>query len=414
MLPGPEVDGTSHHRAHIAQFLVRMGTASEYRLKVAHVTATFPPYWGGTGNVAYHNARILHERGHEVTVFTATPVGREPMRFPFRVEYLKARFRLGNAPFTVGLVSRLKNFDLIHLHYPYIFGTELTELAARIHRTPMILTYHNRLQERDRIKHALFTLYNLSAEPLAFWSASRIAAVRRDHFIALHPELADDKRVCEIRNGVDATLFSPVPKRQARIAVGLCVDSPIALFVGALDQAHRFKNVEGLISALAGAQGDAHLVIVGDGGLRPSLQSLALDLGLEGRVHFLGAKSPEELPPIYSAADVCVLPSTEVESFGLVLIESLACGTPIIASDLPGVRDAVAPGIDGWRVPPGDQRSLTDALEAAFADPARSAAMGQEGRAKAVRNYSWDRMGELLESVYLEMIAEPRTSIARA
>lgn len=106
-------------------------------MKIAHVTATFPPYWAGTGNVAYHHARILHQRGHEVTVFTARIPGGVSQSFLFPIEYLRTPFRLGNAPLTPQLVLRLGGFDLIHLHYPYIFGTELALLAAKHYRTPL-------------------------------------------------------------------------------------------------------------------------------------------------------------------------------------------------------------------------------------------------------------------------------------
>src|SRR5438270_13371710 len=97
--------------------LTRFEPGDTAHMRIAHVTATFPPYWAGTGNVAYYHARTLTERGHDVTVFTATPHRGGSQRFPFAVEYLRAPFRLGNAPFTPHLVYRLRGFDLIHLHY---------------------------------------------------------------------------------------------------------------------------------------------------------------------------------------------------------------------------------------------------------------------------------------------------------
>jgi glycosyltransferase involved in cell wall biosynthesis len=180
----------------------------------------------------------------------------------------------------------------------------------------------------------------------------------------------------------------------------------LALFVGALDQAHRFKNVDGLIRAFAKATiAQAHLWIVGDGDLRPQLQELGSQLGLGQRLHFLGRYPPQQLPGLYSAADVVVLPSTGVESFGLVLLEALACQTPVIASALPGVRTLVAPGQDGWLVAPSDEASLSQALDLALSDPKRNQAMGQSGRAKVVREYDWAVIGERLEGIYREVLA---------
>lgn len=370
-------------------------------MRIAHVTATFPPYWAGTGNVAYHNARLMHERGHEVTVFTAATPRDHEMTFPFPVERLPAAFRLGNAPFTPALARRLRGFDIIHLHYPFIFGAELTMWAAWRAGTTLVFSYHNQLQERRPLKRALFALYNLLVEPLLFRQAAHIVAVRKGHFLALHPRFANDPRLVEVPNGVDTDAFAPSDRRAARAALGWPADAPTALFVGALDQAHRFKYVDGLLRAFARVTvPDARLVIVGDGDLRPGLERLAGELGVRGRVAFLGRRAPEALPPIYGAADVSVLPSTGVESFGVVLIESMACGTPPIVADLPGVREAVAPDVDGLLVPPGDGAALTKALERALADVAATRAMGERGRAKVVRQYDWCVIGDRIEGLY--------------
>lgn len=384
-------------------------------LRIAHVTATFPPYWAGTGNVAYHNARLMHERGHHITVFTAQTSGEKyisppsgvALTFPFRVVRLPAPFRLGNAPFTPGLLSGLQGFDLIHLHYPYIFGAELAWLASRLYSTPLLFTYHNRLQEHTPVKRELFGLYNALIEPLIFLSASRILAVRKEHLLAQHPGLRKDPRVREASNGVDTRLFSPGDPLEARRALGVSAQTPVALFVGALDPAHRFKNVDGLIRAFARVRVPAaELWVVGEGGLRAELEGLAGQLGLKERVRFLGKRTPDELPALYRAADVSVLPSTGVESFGLVLIESLACATPVIASALPGVRTLVTDGVDGHLVAPGDELALAEALELRLRERKAGQAMGQKGREKVLRLYDWEVIGEQLEHLYREVVSE--------
>src|SRR5581483_4865092 len=125
-------------------------------MKIAQVTATFPPYWGGTGNVVAETARLLHERGHVVTVLTGQRPGTEVIDFPFGIEYLPALLRLGNAPLTPHLVGKLRGYDLVHLHYPFIFGAEITCGAARYWRIPLVLTYHNELLEVQPVKRVLF------------------------------------------------------------------------------------------------------------------------------------------------------------------------------------------------------------------------------------------------------------------
>lgn len=373
---------------------------------IAHITATFPPYWAGTGNVAYHNARLLHEQGHDVTVFTASTSTDGTMAFPFPVVRLPPLFRLGNAPFTPRLLKSLRGFKLLHLHYPYIFGTEFALLAARYYRIPLVVTYHNRLTEDKLLKRFLFGIYNATAEPTLLCQATRLLAVRREHFLSLFPQ--QPFPVEELSNGVDTDLFAPVDKAQARAALGLQTDAPIALFVGALDQAHRFKNLHGLLEAFANVPlQNARLHVVGEGNLRPSLEAHAHELGLASRVRFFGACPPEALPVHYSAADVTVLPSTHVESFGLVILESLACATPVIASDLPGVRTLIetqAYRSDGLLVPPRDLQALGRALTDLLGDPLRARRMGSNGRQHVLVTYDWRIIGQRLEHLYQEVL----------
>jgi glycosyltransferase involved in cell wall biosynthesis len=373
-------------------------------MKIAHVTATFPPYWAGTGNVAYHNARLMQERGHEVTVFTAKTANDGELKFSFNVERLPVVFRIGNAPFTPSLLGKLRGFDLIHLHYPFIFGAELALLASKRYQIPLVLTYHNQLQEQHPIKRTIFGTYNLAAEPTLLNQATRLFAVQEEHLTSIHPRFKGHSKLVELPNGVDTRVFLPHCKSQVRTALKLPEDVPIALFVGALDQAHRFKNVDGLLKAFAKLPiQNARLLIVGDGDLRPSLESLAASLGLTSRVHFLGKRPPEALPPVFSAADVTVLPSTSVESFGIVLVESMACGTPVIAADLPGVRALVDPGVDGLRISASNEEALIEALHIVLSSPADAIKMGKHGCRKVQQHYDWKVIGRILDQAYFDI-----------
>jgi glycosyltransferase involved in cell wall biosynthesis len=376
-------------------------------VNIIHVTSTFPPYWAGTGNVAYHNALVLHEGGHDVTVLTAEQPDGRTFATPFTTHYLPAVFRLGNAPLTPSLLRYLKRADVIHLHYPYIFGAEFAWIAGKLRNIPLVLTYHNQLQETQPVKKMLFNLYNAFSEPVLLHSARKVLAVTQGHFASLHPKFAIKATVSELPNGVDTTYFRPT-QTNLRETLGTPADKPVALFVGALDQAHRFKNVDGLLRAFTNLTTDAELWIIGDGDLRSSLETLARQLELDQRVRFLGKRSPAELPPFYSAADVVVLPSTRVESFGLVLIEAMACATPVIASALPGVKSLVRDGVDGWLSYPDDHAHLSKVLSEAFSNRERSKTMGQAGREKVLRNYDWRTIGERLETLYEEVTREPR------
>ncbi|GGJ75764.1 glycosyltransferase family 4 protein [Deinococcus aquiradiocola] len=364
-------------------------------MKIAHVTATFPPYWAGTGNVAYHNARLLHERGHEVVVFTASTPRDAEMQFPFEVRRLPAVFRIGNAPLTPGLVSALRGFDAIHLHYPFIFGAELTALAARRYRIPLMITYHNDLLAGGA-RGLIFRAYTATSQPLVLRQADLLLGTSRDYaehsfFSSTTPRGAN---FAVLPNGVDVQQFLPGTRSGERYA----------LLVGGLDSAHHFKGVRVLIEAVSRLP-DARAVIVGDGDLRGEYEALAARIA-PGRVRFAGRVPPAELARLYGEATVGVLPSTtQGEAFGMVLIEAMAAGAPVIASNLPGVRTVVEHGRDGLLVEPGDVDGLTRALATLLGDPGQAREMGARGRAKVHRLYDWNVIASTLEGLYAQVTA---------
>lgn len=362
-------------------------------MRIAEVTATFPPYRGGTGNIAYQNAKILSELHHDVTVFT--PRLGSAINAPFEIVYLDPLIRVGNASVVPSLSKKLKGFDLVHLHYPFI-GAESVLISCKSGRVPLLVTYHNRLEESHPIKKHLFNLYNGTLEPLILRHATMVASVNHDHFHHLFPHYQD----FEVPNGVDTNLFTPGNRSMARKALGLNSSDPVVLFVGALDQAHRFKNVPLLLRAIAQME-HVYLVIVGGGDQESSLVHYATQLGLDGRVRFAGARAPVELPDYYRAADVTVLPSNKTESFGLVLVESMACGTPVIASDLPGLRSVVTHGRTGLLVPPNDLAALHAALRRVFSSPDERLEMGSQAHTRVERSFAWSVVKRRLEDACL-------------
>lgn len=360
-------------------------------MRIAEVTATFPPYRGGTGNVAYHHARMLTDLSHDVTVFTPSMNQRPDM--PFNMSYLYPRVRFGNASLVLSLARQLTGFDLIHLHYPFI-GAESVLVASTRGHIPLLVSYHNRLEESHFAKNLLFRGYNATFERIILKRASIIASVNHDHFHQLFPRL---KHV-EVPNGVDTNLFRPGDRIKARQEIGVDPADQMALFVGALDHAHRFKNVPILLEAIAPLN-RVRLLVIGDGDLKPSLMAYAQQLGISGRVHFLGSMAPDELPTYYRAADVTVLPSNQTESFGLVLVESMACGTPVIASSLPGLRTVVENDFTGLLVPPNDQAALRIGLKRIFSDTPGRLWMGCEARKHVVAHFAWNAVRQRLEDV---------------
>jgi glycosyltransferase involved in cell wall biosynthesis len=380
-------------------------------LRIAHVTATFPPYTGGTGNVCYHNARELARRGHEVHVFTGlrpdTAIREEHEGFTIR--RLRAWLQIGNASVSPDLVRSLRGFDVIHLHYPCIPNAELARLAAAIHRVPLVVSFHNDLLG-DGVRAGFFALYQQLSARLTVRGAARLCVVSRDHYEAsrLRRALAGaPPKVVELPNGVDLQSFQVAPVADdPRARHGIPPTAKLLLFVAALDRAHHFKGLGTLLQAARYLPRDIRLLVVGDGDLRRLYEQQAAHFNLAERVVFAGAIAHDNLPPYFRSADLTILPSSPPESFGLVLIESLACGTPPVASDIPGVRTVVEHGRDGLLVEPRNPLALAEAIVRILRDDGGRREMGRRGRAKVEARYDWQAIGARLEATYLHILGQ--------
>jgi glycosyltransferase involved in cell wall biosynthesis len=378
-------------------------------MRITQITATFLPAHNGTAQVCFRNALELVRRGHHVHVFTPAYPGapHDEIMGGVAVHRLQPLLRSGNAALLPQLVGVLRGFDIIHLHYPFL-GGEVSALAARLQRTPLVVTYH-----QDVLLHGPMGLIEkalrLTAGRAALRRADRVLFTSADYGRASYagPLLhGRESAICELPNGVDPTAFTPGPPpadlaAQCRLAPG----DRALLLVAALDRAHYFKGVPVLLEALARLPEGVKAVLVGDGDLRGEYQATVARLGLGSRVHFAGRVADGALPDYYRLADLTVLPSTTMgEAFGLVLLESLACGTPVVASNLPGVRTVVDEDCDGLLAAPGDAGDLAAKVAVLLATPDRLHDMGWHGRAKVQSRYAWPAIGEQLEQIYFGVL----------
>ncbi|MEM4724781.1 MAG: glycosyltransferase family 4 protein, partial [Candidatus Hadarchaeum sp.] len=223
-------------------------------MRIAHVTATFPPHYSGTGMVCYYNAIGLARLGHKVTVFTADYPPCQPT-YPKEIEVQRLRpwFRIGNAPLLPGLLQ-LEGFDLIHLHYPFYFGAELVFYRSRQSGLPYVLTYHQDVHFPGLLRFAEKLHYRLLGKRILTHAAKVLAtswdyarASRLGELLQAKPAAVD-----ELPNGVDTECFHPaIDANELRKRYGLGADERVVLFVGALDRAHFFKGVAVLLQAMA-------------------------------------------------------------------------------------------------------------------------------------------------------------------
>ena len=219
---------------------------------------------------------------------------------------------------------------------------------------------------------------------------------------------ADPKRIDVVAPGVDRAVFSVGSRRGARAALGLG-DGPVLLFVGRIQP---LKGLDVAVETLAGVgrrHDDAQLLVVG-GASGPDGQRELLRIEdavrrhrLQGRVRLVQPQPHHLLSTYYRAADVCLVPSRS-ESFGLVALEAAACGVPVVAADVGGLRTLVDHGRNGFRIPERDPSRYTQAVLSILDDPSLASSMARRGAEMAGR-YSWTATAARLRRIFADLSA---------
>lgn len=228
---------------------------------------------------------------------------------------------------------------------------------------------------------------------------------------------ASPERIRVVPAGVDSSIFTPGEDGETRAALGVGSQT-VVLFVGRLQPLKRPDLAVRSIAELASRRPelDPILIVVGgpsgQDGIQPAaLEELARDLGAAGRVRVLPPVPHNELPALYRAADVLIVPSRS-ESFGLVALEAASCGRPVVATDVGGLRTTVRDGASGILVRDDSPSGFANAIERVLLEPAMRAAMGSAGRHLA-RRFDWRQSSMELLAVYEEAASQPDSSQAR-
>lgn len=375
---------------------------------VNHVVA-HPPFREGTGTVCYYNAAALQQLGCNVRVYATRRKDIDNHQvLPDFYHLMPSWFSVGLAYLTPALLS-MPDADIIHLHFAFIFGSELTVLRSFIGRTPLVITCHNDLLAGG-IRRPLFWLYNRLSVPLVFGHARKLVVVSRDYaYRSIYASTFRRREadLIEIPNGVDVEAFRPdVPCGFIRPRYAIDPDDFLLLFVSSLDRPHISKGLDLLLDALAAVPNPkVKLLVAGEGEMRALYEEQARRLGLSARVIFAGylTHAPDELPACYAAADAVVIPS-RLEAFGLALAQGMSAGKPVIGSDIPGVRTLVLDGECGLLIPVDDRAALADSIQTLVSDRTLAARLGKNGRERIVAQYSWLGAGRKLLALYQRVL----------
>lgn len=376
--------------------------------KIAIVVCAWPPQGGGIGNNAYYHAQKIAERGYEIEVFTPWYATTKEREENFKITYLNMWPRFGMAGFSWSLYGQLKNFDIIHLYYPF-FGNDLVVWLFKIFHRDKKLVIHYEMDPIGRGWQKLFfATYMKLFSGLVVSTSDRIAVLSWDH--AEHSYLTrflskSRSKFVVVPNGIDTNIFHPQLKDEALMKVcGLRSDDKVMIFVGGLDKQHFFKGVDVLLRALKKLRAEnlsVKLIVVGEGDLKVGYQKLAGELNISEYVVFAGWVDNKSLAKYYSLADVFVLPSTvSTESFGIVIAESQACGVPGVVSNWPGSRETLKNNATGYIVRPGDVDDLADKISLVLKDEVSGQKMREEAAKRARELYSWEKVIEEIDLLY--------------
>ncbi len=372
---------------------------------------------GGLNVYVVETARRLAARGIAVEVFTRATSSDQPPSHELAPGVLVRHVTAGPfeglsknelpaqlCAFTAGVLRAEARrepgwYGIIHSHY-WLSG-QVGWLARDRWGVPLVHTAHT----LGKVKNAALAegdvpeprLRIIGEEQVVAEADQLVASTEHEARDLIELYAADPAKVRTVPPGVDLEQFTPGRRAEARASLGLPADRPVLLFVGRIQP---LKAPDVLLRAAAELDEDVTVAVLGaPSGSDPAwLASLADALGVADRVRFVPPVERTVLPQWYRAADLTVVPSYN-ESFGLVALESQACGTPVVAAAVGGLPTAVADGVSGVLVDGHDPAQWAKVVDGLLAAPARLAELGSAARDHAA-HFSWERTTEELLAAY--------------
>ena len=359
-----------------------------------------------------HVPHVVHELGF----------GNRVVHVPSGPETPKAKSELANyiPDFVEGIkqfaIEKGIHYDVIHSHY-WMSGLAAEALSDAWGGTPIVHMFHTLGEMKNRVARSESEragVDRLKGERQVLRRADRIIAATIAEITQLRfLYRAESRKLVIIPPGVDTSHFYPIPADEAKQYLGLKPENRMVLFVGRIEP---LKGLDTLIQAMScldlqEIHRPVHLAIIGgEPDVIPEdmteemtrLQKLCDDLCMGGMVVFLGKRGQDTLPYYYSAAEVVVMPSL-YESFGMVALEAMACGTPVIASEVGGLGYLVQNDVTGYTIPDSDPAELCEKLASLLGDANLRESMGQRAAEYAL-DYAWEKIAARIVEVYIGLV----------
>ncbi|MDP6419618.1 MAG: glycosyltransferase family 4 protein [Candidatus Krumholzibacteria bacterium] len=372
-------------------------------MKIGMLSEFYYPQPGGISEHLRALSRQLRLRGHEVQILTSNIRGNVVERDPgirrlgrsLAVPYNGSLSRISLGWRLSRHFDRLleeEQFDLVHIHNPYMPTLPLLALSRA--KCPLVGTFHSNFSMDPLIWLFQRPLRRLLARQKAGIAVSEAAR------LAAEPLCPGEHPI--IPNGVDFSFFEEIARQGGDSFSGLDSSKKKILFVGATVRRKGLPYLLKAFERLRQDRDDLELIVVGDGPDRRRIQR-KIPQQLRDDIHFVGFVPRGKLAEYYASADIFCAPSLGQESFGMVLLEAMAAGLPVVGFDIEGYRDVVSHERDGLLVPPRDELALAEALDRLLATPEECIRFGRAGQLKA-ESMDWSRIAERVESVYYEVL----------
>ncbi|MFB6235793.1 MAG: glycosyltransferase family 4 protein [Halopenitus sp.] len=371
-------------------------------MHIVNVCQDFPPDARGIGQRVYHFSKRLVKRGHDVTVLTRGPATGTTEESYEGVNVYRVRF-LPLYPFHLHVHSRMieqtvdsfnQEVDVVVLHTPLVPKVAVDAPTIVWSAAPTVQGIQNRgWSDLFSVGMKIFRPILERVDEAAVRSGDYNVAVSETSANELRSEY-DLENVEVVSSGIDIDKFSPVEDKTSR--------GGQILYAGALDG---LKGLSDLIEAsetIISENPECKFIIAGDGPMRPQLESAVNEKGLADSFEFLGFIEQSELVDLYRFSTLFVNPSYH-EALPMALREAMACGTPVIATDVPGNNEIITDGHNGVLVPPAAPEELAGAILSLLGDRETMNEMRIEGRATITAEFSWDTITDQFEQIFTEL-----------
>jgi len=367
-------------------------------MKILQITSTPVFYPGGMERVIWEISKRLAKK-HEVVILQTnlydkkTKYEKIETKDDVKIITCKSFFLFGygySLEFKKALKRIWKDFDVVHIHGCGRFTTDFS-LKFLKDKIPIVFTSHGFFHSK---KAKIFKFFDRRILKKGFRNVRFANALTKAEFDEYNNFGISNERIVEIPNGIDLKKFKKDDGDVEDLRKKYGLGDKVVLYVGRI---HESKGLGFLVRAVEDI--DCQVLIVGrDGGYRKELESLAERLGIQDRIIFTGGVSEKDLISSYFASDVFVLPSQH-EGFGIVVIEAMAAGLPVIVSDRGSLPYIVKDGVDGFVLKYGDVEELKKGMKKLLGDKDLGRKFGKEG-GKSVKKYDWDRVVEKYERIY--------------